>query len=85
MPDKYPPEGRTQSEPAPTYGRAPEPNTKPVRDANGRWLPGQCGNPRGRPRKLRPYSDENLSIFSRRLVEITQNGQTIEMSRKRAL
>jgi hypothetical protein len=86
MPDKIQAEFRNEAE----VSRKGEPEVQektriPLRDSQGRWRPGHCGNPCGRPKKLAALSDEEMSIFSRRIVEVTQNGQTIKMSRKRAL
>ena len=43
---------------------------KPTRDADGRWLPGHCPNPAGRPRKKYGLFDaSDLRYFGRRPSE----------------
>ena len=60
---------------------------KPARDARGRWLPGKCPNPKGRPKKkpkvLRGTSD--IRIFGETLVDVVANGQKETMTRQTAL
>ncbi len=62
-------------------------NDKPTRDARGRWLPGNCPNPKGRPKKkpkvLRGTSD--IRIFGETLVDVVANGQKETMTRQTAL
>ncbi len=60
---------------------------KPTRDARGRWLPGNCPNPKGRPKKkpkvLPDQSD--IRIFGRTMVDVLTNGQREMMDRRTAL
>jgi hypothetical protein len=60
---------------------------KPTRDARGRWEPGYCPNPKGRPKKkpkvIRNQSD--IHFFSTTRVDILTNGQKETMDRRTAL
>ncbi len=60
---------------------------KPTRDARGRWLPGNCPNPKGRPKKkpkvLPDQSD--IHFFSNTMVDVLTNGQRETMDRRTAL
>ena len=60
---------------------------KPTRDARGRWLPGNCPNPKGRPKKkpkvLPDQSD--IRIFGHTMVDVVSNGQREMMDRRTAL
>ncbi len=60
---------------------------KPTRDASGRWRPGYCPNPKGRPRK-RPKTiihEADMQVFSYTLVDVVSNGQKVAMVRRSAL
>ncbi len=60
---------------------------KPARDANGRWRPGYCPNPKGRPRK-KPKGflhESDLQMFGYTLVDVVANGQMETMVRRTAL
>ncbi len=60
---------------------------KPARDANGRWLPGHCPNPNGRPRK-KPKGflhESDIRIFHSTLVDVVAYGQKETMDRRTAL
>ena len=68
-------------------GRNGDTPAKPTRDARGRWLKGQCPNPKGRPRK-KPQKDLDLAdirTFANMLIEVRANGQTKLMDRRTAL
>ncbi len=60
---------------------------KPTRDARGRWLPGNCPNPKGRPKKkpkvLPDQSD--IRIFGHTMIDVLTNGQKETMDRRTAL
>jgi hypothetical protein len=60
---------------------------KPTRDARGRWEPGYCPNPKGRPKKkpkvIRNQSD--IHFFGNTMVDILTNGQKETMDRRTAL
>ena len=58
-----------------------------TRDDRGRWLPGHCPNPKGRPRKKsKQHADQSdLRIFAHTLVDFVVNGQTETMDRRTAL
>lgn len=60
---------------------------KPARDARGRWLPGNCPNPKGRPKKkpkvLPDQSD--IRIFGHTMIDVLTNGQKETMDRRTAL
>ena len=60
---------------------------KPTRDARGRWLPGNCPNPKGRPKKkpkvLPDQSD--IRIFGHTMVDVLTSGQRETMDRRTAL
>ncbi len=61
---------------------------KPTRDARGRWLPGNCPNPKGRPKKKKPKvirDQSDILFFSNTRVDILTNGQKETMSRRTAL
>lgn len=60
---------------------------KPTRDARGRWLPGHCPNPRGRPKKrLSVLTDQgDTHIFANTAVEVKIQGQMQLMTRGAAL
>jgi len=60
---------------------------KPARDARGRWLPGHCPNPKGRPRKnpVRYDNQADIRIFADTLVDIKANGRQQRMDRRTAL
>ena len=59
---------------------------KPTRDARGRWAPGYCPNPAGRPRKKHgPFESSDLQQFGNTLVDVRVNGQTETMLRRPAL
>ena len=60
---------------------------KPTRDARGRWLRGNCPNPKGRPKKkpkvLPDQSD--IRIFGHTMVDVLTSGQKETMDRRTAL
>jgi len=61
---------------------------KPTRDARGRWLPGNCPNPKGRPKKKKPTvlrNQSDIHFFGNTMVDILTNGQKETMSRRTAL
>ena len=61
---------------------------KPTRDARGRWEPGYCPNPKGRPKKKKPKVIRNQSdihFFGNTMVDILTNGQKETMDRRTAL
>jgi hypothetical protein len=60
---------------------------RPTRDAKGRWLPGHCPNPKGRPKKkLKKFLDESdLRWFGNTLIDVVTNGQMETMDRRTAL
>jgi len=62
---------------------------KPTRDDEGRWLPGHCPNPKGRPKKEKNPSvlqdQSDIRIFGNTLVDIVANGQKETMDRRTAL
>lgn len=56
---------------------------KPKRLPNGKFAPGQCGNPRGRPRGARGL----LTIFNEKRdekIDLKVDGKLVRMSRKEA-
>jgi hypothetical protein len=60
---------------------------KQTRDASGRWRPGYCPNPKGRPRK-KPKTiihEADIHIFGNTLVDVVSNGQKVSMVRRSAL
>ncbi len=60
---------------------------KPSRDARGRWRPGYCPNPKGRPRK-KPKSiihEADIQIFGNTLIDVVSNGQKVSMVRRSAM
>ncbi len=59
---------------------------KPTRDARGRWAPGYCPNPAGRPRKkYGPFESSDLQQFGNTLIDVRANGQNETMLRRAAL
>ena len=60
---------------------------EPTRDATGRWLPGHCPNPKGRPKKepkeFRDPSD--IRNFGSTMIDVRTNGQEETMDRRTAL
>ncbi len=60
---------------------------KPTRDARGRWLPGNCPNPKGRPKKKPKvfFDQSDIRIFGNTLVDVVVNGQKETMDRRTAL
>ncbi len=60
---------------------------KPTRDARGRWRPGYCPNPKGRPMK-KPKTiihQSDIRIFGHTLIDVVANGQMETMDRRSAL
>ncbi len=60
---------------------------KPTRDARGRWRPGYCPNPKGRPMK-KPKTiihEADIQIFGNTLIDVVSNGQKVSMVRRSAL
>ena len=62
-------------------------NGQKDRDEKGRWLPGHCPNPKGRPRKpLLPEVDESdIRVFRNSVVEFNIAGEKQYMTRENAL
>lgn len=60
---------------------------KPTRDAHGRWVPGYCPNPRGRPTKSKgPTKDETeIWTFGQTKIQIRTGGEIKTMERREAL
>ncbi len=61
---------------------------KPTRDARGRWLPGNCPNRKGRPKKKKPTvlrNQSDIHFFGNTMVDILTNGQKETMNRRTAL
>ncbi len=60
---------------------------RPTRDARGRWLPGNCPNPKGRPKKKpKVLPDQpDIRIFGHTMADILTNGQKETMDRRTAL
>lgn len=68
---------------------------EPARDAQGRWLPGHCPNPRGRPTKevqkaksMKPRAEcyqGDIRIFANTEVDVISNGEKETMDRQTAL
>ncbi len=61
---------------------------KPTRDARGRWLPGNCPNPKGRPKKKKPTvlrNQSDIHFFGNTMVDVLTNGQKEKMDRRTAL
>ena len=58
-----------------------------ARDAKGRWRPGHCPNPRGRPKKQLPaiVDDADISMFRKGGVTLTIGGEKRTMTREAAL
>ncbi len=56
----------------------------PGRDASGRWLPGTCGNPLGRPKKRR-FDRADLYVFGQTQAKVGINGTEIMMTRREAM
>lgn len=67
--------------------RAKGSKNKPTRDAQGKWLPGHCPNPKGRPPKPKRSNVEGTDIwlFAREKIEIRVGGEMKEMDRFEAL
>ena len=60
---------------------------KPTRDARGRWLPGNCPNPKGRPKKkptVRP-DQSDIHFFRNTVIGVLTSGQKEMMDRRTAL
>jgi hypothetical protein len=60
---------------------------KPTRDARGRWLPGNCPNPKGRPKKkptMRP-DQSDIYVFRNTVIGVLTSGQKEMMDRRTAL
>ncbi len=77
------PDDHDDDDPQPGSGDA----DKLTRDASGRWRPGYCPNPKGRPRK-KPKTiihESDMQVFSYTLVDVVSNGQKVEMVRRSAL
>ncbi len=63
-------------------------NDKPTRDARGRWLPGNCPNRKGRPKKKKPTvlrNQSDIHFFGNTMVDVLTNGQKETMDRRTAL
>jgi len=62
-------------------------DVKPLRDANGRWMPGRSPNPKGRPKKKRApeYNPGDIRHFGNTLIEVAANGRVELMDRRTAL
>ncbi len=61
---------------------------KPTRDAGGRWRPGYCPNPKGRPKKKKPKvlpDQSDIRIFGHTMIDVVTNGQKEMMDRRTAL
>ncbi len=61
---------------------------KPTRDARGRWLPGNCPNHKGRPKKKKPKvlpDQSDIRIFGHTMIDVVTNGQKEMMDRRTAL
>ncbi len=61
---------------------------KPTRDARGRWLPGNCPNRKGRPKKKKPTvlrNQSDIHFFGNTMVDVLTNGQKETMDRRTAL
>ena len=60
---------------------------KPARDANGRWLPGHCPNPRGRPKKIHieEQDQSDMRHFADTFIDVVTNGKIESMDRRAAL
>ncbi len=57
---------------------------KPGRDREGRFAKGTSGNPKGRPRREREYSQSELFVFANTLVDVSAGGAKRLMSRLEA-
>ena len=59
----------------------------PTRDAHGRWKPGYCPNPKGRPHKANKIDVDraDMSRFMNTEVEIRVGGKLVDMTREEAL
>jgi len=62
-------------------------SSKTVRDARGRWLPGHCPNPKGRPKKEinKSYDPRDIRFFGNTVIDFNANGQKLSMDRREAL
>jgi hypothetical protein len=62
-------------------------DNKPMRDAQGQWLPGHCPNPRGRPKKRLVLHGEHADIhhFGNSVIEAKIQGQTQLLTRRAML
>ena len=51
---------------------------KPTRDARGRWRPGYCPNPKGRPRKkpITIIHEADMQIFGNTLIDVVSKSST---------
>lgn len=60
---------------------------KPARDSRGRFLPGNTGNPRGRPKKNPDMIgiDESPYVFGKTVRKLNMNGKAVEMTHSEAL
>jgi hypothetical protein len=60
---------------------------EPTRDARGRWRPGYCPNPKGRPKKKPKVivDQSDIRFFGSKLVEVMSNGEKEMMDRRSAL
>ncbi len=77
------PDDHDDDDPQPGSGDA----DKPTRDASGRWRPGYCPNPKGRPRK-KPKTiihEADIQNFGNTLVDVVSNEQKVSMVRRSAL
>lgn len=58
------------------------------RDARGRWMPGHCPNPKGRPKKkaTEKYGDlSDIKLFGEKIVAIKAKGKNERIDRRGAL
>jgi len=60
---------------------------KAARDARGRFLPGNTGNPKGRPRKNDDMigADASGYVFGKTIRKLNMNGKAVEMTHSEAL
>lgn len=65
----------------------PRTGADPTRDEQGRWLPGHCPNPKGRPRRADKVDVDraDISRFMNTEVEIRVGGKLVSMTRQEAL